>query len=50
MLQTRVTVLHVRSGLYYPVHHVTDERFSGTKLDEAVVDYLASEFKKCAAM
>ena len=42
-----MTVLAVRNGVFYPMHRVADDRFSGAKLDDAVVDFLATEFKKC---
>jgi molecular chaperone DnaK (HSP70) len=47
-VQTRVTVLAVRKGMFHPIARVADSSFCGTRLDEGVVDYLVQEFKKYA--
>lgn len=48
--KTRITILAVRNGMFYPVHRYMDTSFSGSQLDEAVVDHLAAEFKKQTKM
>lgn len=42
-------MIAVRKGMFYPIAHVSDANFAGNKLDEALVDYLATEFKRFGA-